>query len=177
MASKFINPDDELVQYLLAELIGKETPGLPRHLRLDRPVFGDVTRGGVIIAGSEDAMRLASPLDRKAARADVAGTGGPGTIRRAKKPWEMSLEQTLLRSQPRHLQDPLTRLQEDIAMSRKRGIAAKTLSILDQEATRRSDIMRRIMRVLKTQPGLGLIMLLAGLPAVLAASRGSGGDK
>ena len=177
MASEFINPDDNLINRLIDKLIDEETPGLPRHLRLSREVYPDITAGEIMETAVGDARKGADPQFRQAARAEAAKLGGPGRIRRAKKPWEMSLEQTLLRSQPRHLQDPLTRLQEDIAMSRKRGIAAKTLSILDQEATRKSDIMRRIMRVLKTQPGLGMLMLMAGIPAVIAATRGSGGEE
>lgn len=170
------NRDDRLVAGLIRQLISDEPEGLHASVRFQgfrMPPFDN--RGARIKSEAGMAMGAADPAARQVAREMFATDAGPSALDQQRK----SIAQTAhMLSGPNRLkmklEDPLAQMRRDADRNSYRKRILKHTAMLDQEASRRRNLTARIMKIMKRQPGLGLLMLMGlGLPALI----GGKGDK
>jgi len=134
------------------------------------------SRGARIRSEAGMAMGAADPVARQVAREMFATDAGPSSMEASRK----SIAQTahMLSGGSKRLKvrlkDPLAQMRRDADRDSYRKRILKHTAMLDQEASRRRNLTARIMKIMKTQPGLGLLLLMGlGIPALI----GSGGDE
>jgi hypothetical protein len=157
--------DEKLMQYLVEELV-HPGPGIT----ITNPKEGAANIWNLV----EDSYKSADPNVRTMARASLAANQGPKGLRTIRSATARTADRSLQKmldiegALPNNPTAINQALEQHAQHFRKRDAMVKLTGRLDQEAARRSDIVRRLMKLIRTQPGLGMILmaLLGGGSAI-----------